>query len=267
MVVALKTFLKHSNGKQTSHQSFDKDSKTTAQHQHLVFTTTTAVSSVKILSSSPLTMSTSLFIVLAILLSALCYQVFNQDDSLTGEIKVISNSKFVEDHLLEYKDLIGNDYDGYRNHIYRVLTYTMHFLNGEEKHLRTIAAALVYHDLGLWTDGTLSYIEPSCHQAKKHLTEFNDVDQQLIHDIIDSHHKFTAFTGPGEKVVNAVRKADWMDASYGVLSKGMPRKHIRAVMDAIPEAGFHQTLMDFGPRLHGMNVYKIVTGLAKIFRY
>lgn len=215
-------------------------------------------------------MGTNFFIVVVILLSALCYQVFHEDESLSGDITIIPNSKFVEDHLTGYKELIGSDYDGYRGHIYRVLSYTMHFLKKNDtdaKYLPAIAAALVYHDIALWTDATLSYIEPSCVQAKRHLEGFDSVEQQLIQDIIYYHHKFTPFTaGPHANIVEAVRKADWIDASFGVLSKGIPRAHIRAVMNAIPEAGFHQTLADFGPRLHGMNVYKIVTGLAKIFR-
>lgn len=198
---------------------------------------------------------------------SLLNEVFTEDPTLKGDIEIISDSQFVEDHLLEYKELIGSDYDGYRGHIYRVLTYTMHFLHGDEKHLHIIAAALVYHDLGLWTDSTLSYIEPSCQRAQENLAGFDSVEKQLIDDIINYHHKFTAFEGEHADVVNAVRRADWIDASFGILSKGMPRNHIRAVMHAIPESGFHQTLIDFGPRLHGGNVYAIVTGLAKIFRF
>jgi hypothetical protein len=196
-------------------------------------------------------------------------EIFTEDPTLKGDIKIITHSKFVEDHLSGYEELIGSDLAGYRGHIYRVLTYTMHFLHGDETHLPAIAAALVYHDLGLWTDSTLSYIEPSCQRAKESLVDFgfDAEEQQLIDDAINFHHKFTLFTGPHADIVNAVRMADWIDASMGVLAKGMPRSHIRTVMEAIPNDGFHQTLMEFGPRLHGNNVYKIVSGLAKIYRF
>lgn len=43
----------------------------------------------------------------------------------------------------------------------------------------------------------------------------------------------------------------------GHISKGMPRHHIAKVQDTIPNAGFHQTLLEIGPRLRGYNIYKI----------
>ena len=201
-------------------------------------------------------------------LSAVFYEVANEDLSLKKKIQIITHSPVVEKQLSQYEDIIGSDLEGYRGHIYRVLSYSMHFLKGNETYLPVIATALVYHDLGLWSDKTLSYIEPSCSLAKEKMDEaFSEEEHQLMYDIIFWHHKFTPFEGPHADIVNAVRQADWMDASFGVLSKGMPREHIRAVMSTIPNAGFHQTLLEFGPRLHGSNVVEIVTNLAKIFRF
>eukprot|EP00954_Amorphochlora_amoebiformis_P010267 802499-Amorphochlora_amoeboformis.AAC.1 len=50
-----------------------------------------------------------------------------------------------------YPDIIGDDYAGYRGHIYRTLSFSLHFL-ANETHRGAIEAALVYHDIGLWTD-------------------------------------------------------------------------------------------------------------------
>ena len=71
-------------------------------------------------------------------LAAVFYEVANEDLSLVREINIITHSPLVEGHLSEYYDLIGSDLEGYRGHIYRVLTYTMHFLNGDEKNLLMI---------------------------------------------------------------------------------------------------------------------------------
>ncbi|MFO0264122.1 MAG: phosphohydrolase, partial [Planctomycetota bacterium] len=65
----------------------------------------------------------------------------------------------VEQLLAPYRESIGKDYDGYRNHVYRTITYALHFLNGQ--HQQLVETALVYHDLGLWTDRDLAYLEPS----------------------------------------------------------------------------------------------------------
>lgn len=82
---------------------------------------------------------------------------------LQYDIDVISSHPLIESSLSSFKDILKEDYEGYRGHIYRVFTYTMHFLHGEETHKLTIARALVYHDLGLWVNSnhTLAYLAPS----------------------------------------------------------------------------------------------------------
>lgn len=67
----------------------------------------------------------------------------------------------VEELLGRYEKLIGKDFPGYRNHIYRTITYAMHFLENAEEYERIVEAAFVYHDIGLWTDRKLAYLEPS----------------------------------------------------------------------------------------------------------
>lgn len=183
---------------------------------------------------------------------------------MTDEIQVIRDSEHVEALLAKYRDVIGDDFDGYRNHIYRVLSYTMHFLGGDETWREIIETALVYHDLGLWTDRELAYLEPSIAQSKGVSSAENE---RLIHDIILYHHKITAFKGPNERVVNAVRKADWIDATNGLMGKGMPRTHIRKVKAAIPAAGFYKTLQRLGPELTNWNLFKMFAKFAKVYKW
>jgi len=49
--------------------------------------------------------------------------------------------------------LIGSDYAGYRGHVYRVLSYSLHYLgsNIDPTSRNLLELALVYHDIGLWT--------------------------------------------------------------------------------------------------------------------
>jgi hypothetical protein len=204
------------------------------------------------------------------------YQETNSSSSphLLNDIEIISNDKTVEKHLNRYREVIGKDYEGYKGHIYRVLTYSLHFLPNlskkeKERTRKVIAAGLVFHDIGLWTDHTLAYLEPSVQRAEEYFNykSFTKEEFQLIKDIIFWHHKITPFKGENEDIVNAVIKADLIDASNGIITKGMPKSHIKKVTDTIPEAGFHQTLMEFGPRLHGWNVVKIVTDLSSILRW
>lgn len=185
---------------------------------------------------------------------------------LSEDIQVITHSDHVESLLAPYRDVIGDDFKGYRGHIYRVLSYALHFLGGEMPSRAPIETALVYHDLGLWSDRELAYLEPSIERVKadNEARQWGH-DPQLLRDIIYWHHKVTPFHGPNAEIVNAVRKADWIDATAGLVRKGMPKACIRKVTAAIPSAGFYDTLKRIGPELTG-SLPKSVSGLLKVFK-
>jgi hypothetical protein len=194
-----------------------------------------------------------------------------RDPALEGDIAVITKDLVIEENLSHYKGLLGKDYQGYRNHIYRVFSFSLHFLHGDETYRDVIAAALVYHDIALWTDGTNAYIKPSRARARKDLKDknFDPEQRSLIEGIIEWHHKVTPYRGEHADVINAVRKADWADFTYGIAHFGLPRKHIATVRDAIPEAGFHKTLTEFalGKRVHKWNIPKAVWEVLHIYRW
>ena len=68
---------------------------------------------------------------------------------------------YVEELLKRYEDQISKDFPGCRNHAYRTITYAMQFLGNAKEHERLVETAFVYHDIGLWTDHELAYLEPS----------------------------------------------------------------------------------------------------------
>eukprot|EP00656_Telonema_subtile_P034806 TRINITY_DN38841_c0_g1_i3.p2 TRINITY_DN38841_c0_g1~~TRINITY_DN38841_c0_g1_i3.p2 ORF type:complete len:131 (-),score=32.95 TRINITY_DN38841_c0_g1_i3:31-423(-) len=122
------------------------------------------------------------------------------------------------------------------------------------------------HDIALWTDAVLNYVGPSADRVEKALGGQMTPEQlQMVRDMVVYHHKITAFTGPHADTVNAVRRADWVDASMGFIRHGMSRANVAAVQGAIPNEGFHDTLMGFGPRLHGSDWFSIVNELRKIY--
>ena len=78
-----------------------------------------------------------------------------------SDIMIKLERPFVEELLGRYENLISKDFPSYRNHVYRTITYAMHFLGNAEEHEKLVEAAFVYHDIGLWTDHELAYLEPS----------------------------------------------------------------------------------------------------------
>jgi hypothetical protein len=105
------------------------------------------------------------------------------------------------------------------------------------------------------------------------LPTFTFSDLATAREIILQHHKFTTWRQPplakaeadGETttpmvdaaLVNAVRRADWADATMGVVrggwsgsrSDGMSAMHLETVYTAIPALGFHNMLLGMSSRL------------------
>lgn len=77
-----------------------------------------------------------------------------------SQIEIQLERPRVEMLFARYKDQIGDDYPGYRNHVYRTITYAMHFLGNDAEYEQLVETAFVYHDIGLWTDHELAYLEP-----------------------------------------------------------------------------------------------------------
>jgi len=182
---------------------------------------------------------------------------------------IIESDAVVEAELARLASRIGPDLPAYRNHIYRVLTYAMHFAAGEARWRRPFAFALAYHDAGMWTDGELAYLEPSAALAETARADHApDLDSGLIRDLILWHHKVTPFSGANAAAVNAFRKADWVDASQGVLRKGLSRAEIARVESALPVLGFPDTLMRLAGDLnHGDRMGGLLRVLRRVYRW
>lgn len=188
-------------------------------------------------------------------------------DASAGDIVVTRRSEDVETAIAPFEAALGSDLEPYKRHLYRLLSYAMHMLGEEgQAHRSVIEKALVYHDIGIWTDDTLAYLEPSAARLEKDLgASLSAEELQLARDIIIFHHKVTAFEGPHADVVNAVRKADWIDVSMGVVSHGVSRDNIAKVNVALPKRGFHSALLAASLRLHGFNVFTMVRDASSIF--
>ena len=173
----------------------------------------------------------------------------------------------VEDLFAPYEQMIGTDFPGYRNHVYRAITYAMHFLGNAIEHEQLVETAFVYHDIGLWSDHELAYLEPSEALALADNEKYGwGLDPDLLRDAIHWHHKIFPYSGPHREVIEACRKADWIDATKGTLRKGLSKEAIAQVESAFPNLGFHDTLLRLAKDYGGSTLvggYKVVRGIVK----
>ncbi|HEX4870060.1 MAG TPA: hypothetical protein VFV15_04970 [Moraxellaceae bacterium] len=144
-----------------------------------------------------------------------------------------------------WKDALGADYRGYRNHVERLLALCGALAAREGVALDALAlrVAGVYHDLGIWSDGTFDYLAPSAARARAWLEANGRGDlAPLVTALIDQHHKVRP-AGPAHDPVEIFRRADWIDVTLGALSFGLPRAHYRELLRQHPDAGFHPRLV------------------------
>jgi hypothetical protein len=140
---------------------------------------------------------------------------------------------------------LGEDLVGYRNHAYRVLNLCIALQPWSAEALERLAVVAAYHDLGIWIDKTFDYLEPSVRAAVAHL---RDVGKERwipeISEMILQHHKLSSYAPPDRSLVELFRRADWIDVSRGLVTFGIPREHLRRLVEAWPIAGFHRRLVE-----------------------
>ncbi len=174
----------------------------------------------------------------------------------------------IEKLLEPYRSIIGDDYPGYRNHVYRTVTYAMHFLDNDSQYEKLVETAFVYHDIALWTDNALAYLEPSEAVALADNEKYGwGLDPELLRGAIHWHHKITKYKGPNQKIIEACRKADWVDATKGKIRKGMSKAAIAEVEAAFENFGFQDTLLRLAKEYGGSTLkglIKVTRGIVKI---
>jgi hypothetical protein len=145
--------------------------------------------------------------------------------------------------LHTYQPYLGAHYEKYRNHVCRVFHNCRHIdpdHNNEEKY----AIVAVFHDIGIWTNNTIDYLEPSIVQLDIYLKKTGRgqwLDE--CNAMINWHHKTSPYTGPFQQTVETFRKSDWIDVSLGFRTFGVNKQHISHNRQQYPNRGFHWFLM------------------------
>jgi len=140
--------------------------------------------------------------------------------------------------------VIGRDFAGYRNHCRRVFILACSLAGADGEQRRKIAIAAAYHDLGIWTDATFDYLEPSKRLARTYLESAGTTGwADEIEAMIEEHHKVTPWTCNPALLVESFRQADWIDVTLGARNFGLGRRYIHEIRRRYPNAGFHPALV------------------------
>jgi len=163
---------------------------------------------------------------------------------VAGSVTRLARIPTIDRVLDTHAASLGRDFTPYRNHVYRVATFCAAHVSPDPIELEKIAIAAAFHDLGIWTDGTFDYLDPSVSLARQYLLHAGrEAWTDEIATMILQHHKLTMYRGDSGSLVEVFRRSDWTDVSMGVLRFGLPRAFVRDVNATWPSAGFHRRLV------------------------
>jgi len=152
---------------------------------------------------------------------------------------IISQNIHIDTVFSQYKTALDKQYTAYQNHVYRVFNLTLQEGNFTADETDAIAIAAAFHDIGIWTAHTFDYLKPSVALAKQYALQNNKTgDIQLITDLINNHHKLTAYKQ--NKAVEAFRRADLIDLSLYLFTFRIKRRELKELNKAFPFEGFHR---------------------------
>lgn len=158
------------------------------------------------------------------------------------DVELLTSIPIVDAILNDHAVVLRGDFSGYRNHVYRVVNLCVAIVGRSD--LETIAVAAAFHDLGIWTNRTFDYIAPSIALARDYLITRGREDWIAeVEGMIADHHKVTRSTADPVPLIDAFRRADWIDVTCGLRGFGISRPFVARLLVEWPDAGFHWRLV------------------------
>ncbi|MAA74320.1 MAG: hypothetical protein CMN28_06390 [Salinisphaeraceae bacterium] len=143
-----------------------------------------------------------------------------------------------------WQAVIGEDYAGYRNHVYRMVHFCLALRDCDEQEREKVFIAGVFHDLGIWTERSIDYIDPSVRLAQDYCARAGlEAWSDEIGLMISEHHKLRAYRDARYPLVEVFRRGDLVDFSLGLFKFDVSKVYFAQVTAALPNAGFHKGLV------------------------
>jgi hypothetical protein len=155
--------------------------------------------------------------------------------SMTGAPmpEILRSSPLAEEILESHRHRARGDdagYDGYKAHVYRVMNFARAFAPDGPERDDKLAIATAFHDLAAFD--TLDYLVPSiaAQDAWVQRTGRESWSDELAL-IVAQHHRLSAYgpARPYAPLVEAVRRADLVDVSQGLIRFGLPSSYVKEV--------------------------------------
>lgn len=151
----------------------------------------------------------------------------------------------IEELIEPHRDALGDAYEAYRNHVVRQLALC-NLLGADRFDTDTRLAIVVagaFHDIGIWTERTWDYLDPSLALATSWLEANSREDlAPLVSRMVLEHHGVRA-RGPADDPVEVFRRADVIEVWLGLRRYGVRLSDYRRLLKDHPERRFHLLLI------------------------
>jgi hypothetical protein len=143
----------------------------------------------------------------------------------------------------------GDDagYDAYKAHVYRVVNLARALTPDEPDRDDKLAIAVAFHDLAAFD--TLDYLVPSIEAQDAWLQQAGrEAWSDELALIVAEHHRLSGYaaTRPYAPLVDAVRRADLVDVSQGLIRFGIPSSYVKEVRAAFDASVFFRRVIPSG---------------------
>jgi hypothetical protein len=143
----------------------------------------------------------------------------------------------------------GDDagYDAYKAHVYRVVNFAPALTPQASDRDDKLAVAAAFHDIAAFD--TLGYLVPSIEAQDVWLRQNGrETWSDELALIVAEHHRLSGYGPPRPyaPLVEAVRRADLIDVSQGLIRFGLPRSYVKEVRAAFDASGFFKRVIPMG---------------------
>jgi hypothetical protein len=143
----------------------------------------------------------------------------------------------------------GDDagYDAYKAHVYRVVNFARVLTPDGPDRDDKLAIAAAFHDIAAFD--TLDYLVPSIEAQDAWLQQTGRAawsDELAL--IVAEHHRLSGYgpARPYAPLVEAVRRADLIDVSQGLIRFGLPSSYVKEVRAAFDATVFFKRVIPSG---------------------
>ncbi|GAC70219.1 hypothetical protein [Gordonia soli] len=147
--------------------------------------------------------------------------------------EIVDELPLAEEILEQNRHRAGGDdagYDGYKAHVYRIVNFARALSPPGDDRDEKLAIAAAFHDLASFD--TIDYLPPSIEAQDAWLQATGRArwaDELAL--IVAEHHRLSRYPDdrPHAVLVEAVRRADLVDVSQGLIRFGLPKGYVRDV--------------------------------------